>query len=165
MKKERKAALVKYFDETKEEYGISWPVSLSFVKEEPEEGYFEYPPEVVLHKGRPSSVLRRSIRHELAHAKLHADYGRAYEDAEDLVRKEIEADLLATGKPPELRYLISNIVHRFGLRKGAAFQVVRQVALDLGLPESAIAREGKAFSRTVKEFGGFRAFRKETKDW
>jgi len=174
MKREREASLRQYFGEVQEEFGIDQPVILSLTKRvggEPEEGYYSSPTRqgrtamVVLRRGDPSSVLKRSIRHELAHAKLHGDYEVAYETAEDLVRMEIEADLLAYGSPPPLQYLMTIMVHKFGLGKEAAYRLVRRVALDLGIPQATITRAGRSFRKILVRMGGLQVFKKEAKEW
>ncbi len=74
--------------------------------------------------------MRSSIRHEYAHAKLHQGSG-GYLDGEGMVRKEIEADLLAFGKCSKLQYIMSALVSRFRFSRRDAYLTVERVAQEI----------------------------------
>jgi len=150
-----------YTQQVAQEFGIERPVELVMGKEEdysafnpPLEKYKDLPAKIIIYEGWTPKEMKEQIRHELAHAKLHWDIPEegGYKNAEDLVKIEIEADLLAYGKVPGLQYLMSNLVTEWNFSKRKAYLTVKRVAEALGIPKASISRARTYFYKIPEEF-------------
>jgi len=150
--------LQEYTNEVAKEFGIEHPIELLMTDEEdsswfsaPKEEFKDLPGRVYIYSKWGPKAKKEQIRHELAHAKLHWDV-EGYDDAEDMVRKELEADLLAGARPFGLQYLMSVLVYRWGLSKRQAYLTVKRIAGELGIPKYSISRAKTEFYKIPDKF-------------
>jgi len=148
------ADLRDYGEKVAEEYGITEPWELVVTEDEEEEGF--YPPNrVVIFKEHPS-LMKSQIRHELAHMKLHKDLlpEEPYSDVEDLIRREVEANLFAYGKASKLglEYLMAYLVRDWGLSSREAKSSVVKVAKAMGVPTRTVSAAVRRFRKFPKGY-------------